>query len=207
MTLTDAMVAAAALWLLFVLSGIPGQRPGAPSRSAETTASVASPHAPIVAVPYSVWYQEVPQPRFVTPPLPGAGTPEVSTIGETIPESNCRTLGSTAIFAAGLPQTLSLTEITIPPGGRLTLADLDASGLLVLQSGWLELTARDGNARLISAPWAESAAPQADPRAPTVAPGDRIAFAPGATIALRNRAENAARMLAVTVMAPPGHLA
>ena len=207
MTMTDAMVAAAALWLLFVLSGIPGQRPGAPSRSAETTASVASPHAPIAAVPYSVWYQEVPQPRFVTPPLPGARTPEVSTIGETVPESNHRTLGSTAIFAAGLPETLSLTEITIPPGGRLTLADLDASGLLVLQSGWLELTAWDGNARLISSPWAESAAPQADPWAPTVAPGDRIAFAPGATIALRNRAENAARMLAVTVMAPPGHLA
>ncbi len=70
MTMTDVMMAAAALWLLFVFCGMPGQRSRAADISGErppASRSAASAGATGI-VPYSVSYQDVPQPRYVTPP-------------------------------------------------------------------------------------------------------------------------------------------
>lgn len=206
MTLTDAMIGAAALWLLFVASGLPGQR-------GETTAAAVR-HAPFLAippeagldaVPLSVWYQDVPQPRHVTPPLPG--DVGIGGIARTSPENTYGPLGSTDVSAIGLPQTLSLTEVTTPPGGRLNLANLGGFGLIVLRTGWLELAELDGDALLTRSPSAEAPAAREDEDLPTIAPGDRISFGPEATIELRNRGENSAQLLTVSVMAVPGLVA
>ena len=197
MTFTDAMIGAAALWLLFVLAGLPGQHGQRASVAREPAAFLTvPPNAVIDPVPYSVWHQDVPQPRHVTPPLPGANAAQA--------ETTYHALGSATVHAIGLPQVLSLTEVTIAPGGSLTLANLGGSGLIVLQSGWLELAERDGDALLTRSPLAESPAPREDEELPTLAPGDRLAFGPEATIVLRNRGENPAQLLTASVLATPG---
>ena len=197
MTLTDAAIGAAALWLLFVLSGLPGQW-GNRAASADDPAALATfaPAARLAPVPYSVWQEDRPQPRHVTPPLPDSGS--------SSPEVAYNALGSTRVRAIGLPQALSLTEVTIAPGGALALSNLGGSGVIVLQTGWLELTTLDGDARLTRSPLAAAPAPRDDEGAPTLAPGDRLAFGPGADIVLRNRGDHPAQLLTASVLARPG---
>ncbi len=210
MTLTDAMVVAAALWLLFVFCGVPGQRARAPGISWETRSAsglASSPGTSAIA-PYSVSYQDVPQPRYVTPPCPeddacfGNDSELALAVNDAV--NVYAELGSAAVSATGLPQELSLTEVTIAPGGTLTLANLGGSGLIVVEVGWLELAERDGDALLTRSPLGEPPAPPDAESPATIAPGDRLAFGPGATIVLRNRGELAARVLAASVVAIPG---
>lgn len=209
MTLTDALMGAAALWLLFVVCGVPGQRSRAPGISLESTSlSRFAPSPRVDVAPYSVWYEELPQPRYVTPPLPEdtgfLGNPGDLEPLVNVPENAYASLGSATVYAIGLPQVLSLTEVTIAPGGDLTLANLGGSGLIVLEVGWLELAEQDGNALLTRSPLAEPTALHEAEGPLTIAPGDRLAFGPGATIVLRNRGENPARVLAASVVAMPG---
>ncbi|MGH2617286.1 MAG: hypothetical protein ACRDJC_18800 [Thermomicrobiales bacterium] len=209
MTLTDAMVGAAALWLLFVLFGMPGNRARSPVVTWEETSLARISGGPAAdVVPYSVWHQENPQPRYVTPPLPDA---DANLGGEREPASEATAaehvyaaLGSATVAAIGLPQVLSLTEVTIAPGTDLTLANLDGSGLIVLEEGWLELAERGGNALLTRSPLVASPAAREIDSAATLAPGDRLSFGSGATIVLRNRGEHPARILAASVVAIPG---
>jgi hypothetical protein len=203
------MVGAAALWLLFVLVGLPGNRARPPVVTWESTSLASVSGGPVAAaelVPYSVGTQEVPQPRHVTPPLPDGN---VHLGGELAPvpvaaENVYASLGSATVYTIGLPQVLSLTEVTIAPGGDLTLANLGGSGLIVLEEGWLELVEREGNAILTRSPLAESPAPREAEGPATITPGDRLSFGPGATIVLRNRGEQPARVLAASVVAVPG---
>jgi hypothetical protein len=158
-----------------------------------------APAARLAPLPYSVWHEDLPQPRHVTPPLPD--------IGSSSPETTYNALGSTPIRAIGLPQVLSLTEVTIAPGGTLELSNLGGSGVIVLQTGWLELTTLDDDARLTRSPLAAAPAPRDDDGAPTLSPGDRLAFGPGADIVLRNRGEHPAKLLTASVLARPGFAA
>ncbi len=208
MTLTDAMMGAAALWLLFVLCGTPGQRADTSVASWKKGAAMGiTPNAGIDIAPYSVWYAETEQPRHVTPPLPengvGRDDPGDAGSGAPLPENVYSSLGSATVSSVGLPQVLSLTEVTIEPGGRLTLTNPRGSGLIVVEAGWLELTERRGNALLSRAPLAESPALVEEESLPTMAPGDRLSFGPGATIVLVNRGEHPATVLAASVMAMP----
>ena len=197
MALSDVMIGAAALWLLFIFSGLPGQKDERMSAAGESAAFLAiAGDASAAPLPYSVWHEETPQPRHVTPPLPGAGA--------TATDITHNALGSAPIPAIGLPQVLSLAEVAIAPGGRLALANLDGSGVIVVQTGWLELAAREGDTRLTRSPLAESSAPEDDEALTTIAPGDRLAFGPGATIVLRNRGEQPARVLTASVLVKPG---
>ena len=197
MTLTDAALGAAALWLLFVLSGLPGQW-GDRAAMADDPAALltVAPAARLAPLPYSVWREDRPQPRHVTPPLPG--------IGSSATEVTYNALGSTPVRAIGLPQVLSLTEVTIAPDGALALSNLGGSGVIVLQTGWLELATLDGDARLTRSPLAAAPAPREDDGAPTLAPGDRLSFGPGADIVLRNRGKHPARLLTASLLATPG---
>ncbi len=209
MTLTDAMIGAAALWLLFVACGAPGHRAGTPAVSGNTSDAAAHARAQqLDVVPYSVWHQDDPQPRYVTPPLPAAAESIDDRDGlseeETVPENVYSSLGSTAVSGIGMPQVLSLTEVTIEPGSTLTLVNLGGSGLIVLQSGWLELAERDGNAVLTRSPGGESPGMDTEGSLPTIGSGDHLSFGPGATIVLRNRGEHPARILTASVLAIPG---
>lgn len=200
MTLTDVAIGAAALWLLFVLCGLPGQRGEGAAGVADAGAFLAvAPDTRLVPAPYSVWHEEAPLARHVTPPLPGD---DATAAGVAY-----NPLGSAPVRALGLPQMLSLTEVTIAPGGELALANLGGSGVIVLQSGWLELAEQEGDARLTRSPLAESTAPREDEGPPTLAAGDRLTFGPGATIVLRNRGEHPAQLLTAFVLARPGFAA
>jgi hypothetical protein len=209
MSLTDTLVGAAAVWLLLVACGIPGDRSRAPLGTVDDVplAGVAIGRGADITR-YSVWHQETPQPRHVPPPRPADG-PWLVSADDTnplalVPANVYTALGAAPVDASRLPQTLSLTEIEVVPGSMLTLADLGGSGLIVLEAGWLELARRDGNARLTRSPRVESPAPWETESAPTLAPGDHLAFGPGATIVLRNRGESPARVLTATVLGVPG---
>lgn len=205
MTLTDALMAAAALWLLFVFCGVPGQRPRTTAISWErpfASGITASAGSSTGATPYSVAQREIARPRHVTPPLPETDA-VVTIVGDGISGNAYAALGSTTVQAIGQPQVLSLTEVTIEPGRTLTLANLGGSGLIVLDVGWLELTECSGNTRLTRSPaGAAPPSPEAD-SGPTLSAGDRIAFGPGATIVLRNAGEDVAQLLAASVVAIP----
>jgi hypothetical protein len=192
MSVTEATIGAAALLLLFAVTGLPGHRGGTAEIGGEI-AAVAPGSAPVL---YSVWHEDTPLPRYVTPPLPGA---ELTTA-----EITYHALGSATVHAIGLPQVLSVNEVTIAPGGSLVMANPGGSGLIYLRTGWLELTERSGDARLVRSPLATSPAPLEDETPPTLAPGDRLSFGPESTIVLRNRGEHPAELLTASVLAVPG---
>ena len=194
MTLTDAMIGAAALWLLFVVCGLP--RPHGQSAAAERNVSPSLstvPMPPIEPVLYSTSHQDMPAPGHVTPPRLDAET--------TPPGVVYRALGTADLPAIGLPQTLSLTEIIIVPGGVLTLENLDGSGTLVVQAGRLNLVEQDGDARSTRSPHRGGSASWLDEAPATLAPGDRITFEPGVAAVLRNQSAQPARLLAASVQA------
>jgi hypothetical protein len=199
MTLTDGLIVVAALWLLFVACGIPA----APSR----TALLAADERFVADVSlYSVSYEAMPELRTVTPPLPDdearSGAGEMATA--PLPATTHESLGSVTVPAIDSPQVLSLTRVTIAPGEQLSLANLDGSGLIVLEEGWLELTRRDGNALIGRSPSATSPELSDADGPPSIAAGDRLSLAPGATIVLHNRNENPARVLTAMVGPVPG---
>ena len=91
--------------------------------------------------------------------------------------------------------------MTVAPGGSLRLAKFGGSGLVIVESGWLEVTERSDTTLLVRAPGKVSQALLASSGAATIDAGDRFSFGPEATIVLHNRGERPAHVLTASVVA------
>jgi hypothetical protein len=163
--------------------------------------AVPAPVAPVRGALYSVWYPENDYTRVVLPPAfpdEAAVDAAVSNAPAVAPNEHV-SLGSVGVEGSGWEHELSLSRITISPGGELRLADRADAGLVVLESGWLALTERRGPARVTRGPALPLLAPQAALETVTLSAGDRLSFEPAATIVLANRGEQPASLLLASV--------
>ncbi|MGH2615762.1 MAG: hypothetical protein ACRDJC_11020 [Thermomicrobiales bacterium] len=208
MTLKHLIIRMATIGLLVGLTGL---MPGAPAAAVAgpagpfTMESVTSPAADVAQ--YTIGFQEMAPVRHVLPPLP----PVTGLLGgkvaadelDPIPGNTYSSLGSATVSAAGLEQVLTLARVTVAPGGTLRLAMPGGSGLVLVESGWLEVTERGDAMMLVRAP-GKGLSELAVPGAITIDAGDRFSFGPEATIVLHNRGERPASVLTASVVAAPG---
>jgi len=206
MTTTEWLTWAVSLVLLIIVWGAPSApaRPVADARqAARVTARDIEPLSG--AVPYSVWYEETPPAVRVPPPIPGDDGGVFAASARLDPPGNIYTsLGSAAVTSGEGPQVLSLTRVTVPPGSHLRLDQPGGSGLIVIEFGWLELTAKEGDVRLTSAAFVEAPLPADVRGGQVIAAGDRMAYDGDATLELRNTGDRPAQLLAASVDARPG---
>jgi hypothetical protein len=208
MTLKDACIRMTTIGLLVGLTGL---MPGAP------TAAIAGPAGASTMGPgsmsgtdvaqYSGWFQEIePVPPVLPPPppIPGLlGGDLCVTACDLAPGNEYTSLGSAKVFASGLEQVLRLERVTVAPGSSLRLDKREGSGLVIVESGSLEVTERGNTMLLVRGPGKVSSALHASPGATTIDTGDRFSFGPEATIVLHNRGERPASVLTASVVAAP----
>jgi len=206
MTLKHAFLRVATIGLLVGLTRLmPGAQTAAIGGQAETftMGGVSSPRADVAQ--YSIGFQDIEPVRHVLPPSPPitgllGGKVDVSTL-DPVSGNEYTSLGSATVSDSGLEQGLRLARVTVAPGGSLRLAKLGGSGLVIVESGWLEVTERSDTTLLVRAPAKVSPALLASSGAATIDAGDRFSFGPEATIVLHNRGERPAQVITASVVA------
>jgi hypothetical protein len=183
---------------------MPGPRAAVAAGADDTFNLGSSPDPPTSVARYSIESEELtPVPYVVVPPpppIPGLlGGAAGATALDPVPGNEYTPMGSATVSPSESDQVLRLVRVTVAPGGSLRLGQVGGSGLVVMESGWLEVTEGGDATRLMRAPGYESIAAHPYQGAITIDAGDQLTFESEATVVLSNRGETPAYVLTVSV--------